>query len=212
MTAPSLAQLNLTGRADELLARLDHVTPHDGDGLSAVARERGWVEAVRHFAARGLLTPVGTSDRASDRASENRSGSGAGFRLPASVMTRKRYPTDLTDARWGRLEPLTPKPKSGTRKGGRPATDRREVPNAVFYHLRGGSSREPLPRDFPHYKAVFHCSTRWRGSGLWERVHDRLREDVRIEAGCPPHPATGRIDRQAVETTRTRGRRGPGWS
>ena len=53
-------------------------------------------------------------------------------------MTRKPYPTDLTDDQWGLLESLLPKPKSGTRRGGRPPADLREVVNAVFHHLRGG--------------------------------------------------------------------------
>jgi transposase len=123
-------------------------------------------------------------------------------------MTRKPYPTDLTDAQWERLEPLIPRPKSGTQKGGRPAVDRREIVNAIFYHLRGGSSWELLPHDFPHYKTVFHHFTLWRRSGLWQRIHDRLREDVRVEAGYPPQPATGRIDSQTVRTTRARGDRG----
>ena len=91
-----------------------------------------------------------------------------------SGMTRKPYPTDLTDAQWERLEPLLPRPKSGTRKGGRPATDRREVVNAIFYHLRGGASWALLPHDFPHHKTVFHYFARWRESGLWGRIHDRL--------------------------------------
>ena len=123
-------------------------------------------------------------------------------------MTRKPYPTDLTDDQWERLEPLLPKPRSGTRKGGRPATDRREVVNAVFYHLRAGGAWELLPHDFPHYKTVFHHFRQWRLTGVWERVHDRLREDVRVEAGYPPQPQTGRIDSQTVKTTRTRGDRG----
>jgi putative transposase len=124
-------------------------------------------------------------------------------------MTRKSYPTDLTDAQWERLEPLLPRPKSGTRKGGRPATtDRREVVTAIVYHLRGGSSWELLPHDFPPAKTVFHYFTAWRKSGAWERIHDRLREDVRLEAGHPAQPLTGRIDSQSVKTTRTRGERG----
>ncbi|MFO0798285.1 MAG: transposase [Gemmataceae bacterium] len=123
-------------------------------------------------------------------------------------MTPKPYATDVTDAQWECLEPLLPKSKSGTRKGGRPPPDRREVLNAIFYHLRGGSSWELLPHDFPHYKTVFHYFAAWRKAGVWDRVHDRLRGEVRLEAGHPPEPLTGRIDSQTVKTTRTRGDRG----
>ena len=66
-----------------------------------------------------------------------------------SGMTRKPYPTDLTDDQWERVEPFLPKPKSGGRKGGRPAADTREVLNAVFYLLRGGGAWRLLPHDFP---------------------------------------------------------------
>ncbi len=111
-----------------------------------------------------------------------------------SGMMRKPYPTDLTDAQWACLEPLLPRPRSGTRKGGRPATDRREVVNAIFYHLRGGSSWELLPHDFPHYKTVFHDFAAWRKSGVWERGHDRLRG--RPDRGRAPARAAHRAARQ----------------
>jgi len=123
-------------------------------------------------------------------------------------MTRKPYSTDLTDAQWERLEPLIPRSKSGTKKGGRPPVDRREILNAIFYHLRAGAAWELLPHDFPNHKTVFHHFTLLRKSGLWERIHARLREDVRIEAGYPPQPTTARLDSQTVKTTRTPGDRG----
>ncbi|MFO0825704.1 MAG: TIGR02996 domain-containing protein [Gemmataceae bacterium] len=43
---------------------------------------------------------------------------GRGSGLSISGMTRKPYPTDLTDTQWERLEPMLPRPKSGTKKAG----------------------------------------------------------------------------------------------
>ena len=62
---------------------------------------------------------------------------------------RLRYPSDLTDAEWARLDPLIPNAKPG----GRPRkTDMRSAMNAIFYLLRTG------------------CPWRWRcrRSGGWE--------------------------------------------
>lgn len=125
-------------------------------------------------------------------------------------MSRKPYPTDLTDEQWERLDPLLPQPKCGTRKGGRPVTvDRREVVNAIFYHLRAGGSWRMLPHDLPAWQTVYGLFRDWRLAGVWEKVHAALREEVRIEAGVPPTPETLRVDSQTVKTTH---RGGPdGW-
>lgn len=106
-----------------------------------------------------------------------------------SGMNRKSYPTDLSDDQWEGLEPLLPKPKSGTPSGGHPvAVDRREVVNAIFYHLRAGGAWRMLPPDFPAWQTVYGPFRDWRLAGVWEKVHARLREEVRIAAGVPPDP------------------------
>ncbi len=125
------------------------------------------------------------------------------------AMSRKPYPTDLSDAQWEQLEPLIPKPKSGTRKGGRPAVDRREIVNAMFYHVRTGGAWRLLPHDFPPWQTVYGRFRAWRLDGTWERIHATLRAEVRVAAGAPPTPETLRVDSQTVKTTH---RGGPdGW-
>ena len=58
----------------------------------------------------------------------------------------KRYPTDLTDEEWARIEPFLP----GAAKSGRPArTDLREVLNAIRYLARSYGGWRMLPKDFP---------------------------------------------------------------
>ena len=68
----------------------------------------------------------------------------------------------MTDAQWACMEPLVPPPKPG----GRPATvERREIVNAIFYHVRNGGVWRALPHDFPNWKTVYHYFRRWRDDG-----------------------------------------------
>ena len=115
-------------------------------------------------------------------------------------MSRERYPTDLTDAQWKRIEPLVPKPKAG----GRPASvDRREIINAIFYVVRNGCTWRALPHDFPRWQTVYHYFRLWRDDGSWERLHDTIRDETRVAAGRDPSPSAAIIDAQSVKTAET---------
>jgi putative transposase len=117
----------------------------------------------------------------------------------------QRYPTDLTEVEWTILAPLIPTAKPG----GRPrTTDTREVVNAVFYVLRGGCQWRLLPKEFPPYQTVYHYFRTWRCAGIWERMHDTLRGDLREASGRTREPSAGIINSQTVKTTRKRGTRG----
>lgn len=110
---------------------------------------------------------------------------------------RRPYPTDLTNDEWAILEPLVPPPKSG----GRPARERREILDAIFYILRGGCAWRLLPHDLPPWQTVYHYFRLWRLDGTWERIHDALREQARQAAGRAAQPSAGIVDSQSVKTT-----------
>lgn len=113
-------------------------------------------------------------------------------------MTRKAYPTDLTDEEWAVLAPLIPP----AMPGGRPrTTDMREVLNAIFYLLRSGGAWRLLPREFPVWQTVYDYFRRWRKAGVWEQIYEQLRTQARLAAGRQGEPSAGIIDSQSVKTT-----------
>lgn len=68
-------------------------------------------------------------------------------------MSRRAYPTDLSDAQWAILEPLVPPPLPGGRP---PLHARRELVNAMLYVLRSGEAWRLLPHDLPPWQTVYH--------------------------------------------------------
>lgn len=118
-------------------------------------------------------------------------------------MPRRRYPSDLTDAQWARLEPMLPP----VRPGGRPrAHPPREVVDALRYVLRGGIAWRALPHDYPPWQTVDHSFRAWRLDGAWERLNDALRGLVRERAGRNAQPSAAILDSRSSKTT---GKGGP---
>src|SRR5215208_2257678 len=72
---------------------------------------------------------------------------------------RTTYPTDLTDAEWGCLEPHLPAPKATGRPRVYPL---REILNAIFYVVRSGCSWRLLPHDFPPWRSVYYYFREFR--------------------------------------------------
>lgn len=88
-------------------------------------------------------------------------------------MKNKRYTSDLTNEQFERIAIHIPKKKK---------TSDREVSyhniiNGILYRVRNGCSWENLPKDFPHYKTVFHYSNIWKKEG----VLDSMLDDLKIE-------------------------------
>lgn len=118
-------------------------------------------------------------------------------------MERKTSPTDLTDAQWALVQPLLPPPKQ---RGRHRRVALREVVNAILYLARSGGSWRLVPHDFPPWGTVWGYFRTWRQDGTWQRVHDALREQVRVAAGREATPSAAILDSQSVKTTKQGGR------
>lgn len=110
------------------------------------------------------------------------------------------YPTSsITDAQWAVLAPLLPPPGNTAGRGGRPEKHpRRLVLDAIFYLVRGGIAWAALPRDFPPHQTVYGLFGRWARHGMWQQIHDALRDLVRVHEGRDPLPTAAIIDSQSV--------------
>lgn len=118
------------------------------------------------------------------------------FNFPPTMRTTS-YPSDLTDEQWAIIAPLIPPPKPG----GRPRTvNMREVLNAIFYQNRSGCQWRMLPGEFPPWGTAHYYYRQWRLAGIWAKIHDTLRERVRLKAGKQATPSAAIIDSQSVKT------------
>lgn len=77
----------------------------------------------------------------------------------------------------------------------------RRILNGIFYIVRGGCAWRMLPREFGSWETVYGYFWRFRRDGVWQRIHDTLREKVRRQEGRKPTPSAAIIDSQSVKTT-----------
>ncbi len=113
-------------------------------------------------------------------------------------MSRRRYPSDLTDAQWQRIAPLIPPAKPG---GSPRRVDMRAVLNGIFYVTREGIAWRAMPHDLPYFGVCSWYLRRFQDDGMWEAINDALRHELRVQAGRDPEPSVAIIDSQSVKTT-----------
>ncbi|MFD9542466.1 IS5 family transposase [Streptomyces sp. NPDC060022] len=118
---------------------------------------------------------------------------------------RRRYPSDLSDARWELVEPVLTAWRSARRGRGLsigrpPDHDLRSLLDAVLYVNRTGIPWRYLPHDYPHWNTVYAYFARWQEEGVFDQLNT-LRRQVRRQEGREEEPTACVIDSQSIKTS-----------
>lgn len=117
----------------------------------------------------------------------------------------KIYPSDLTDSQWNHIKDFFPLPK----RTGRPRrAEFRQIVNAVLYLVFTGCQWRFVPKDYGKWQTVYYYFARWQNDGIWRRIHETLRSDLRRKKRRHKHPTVGSADSQSVKTTQVPSSRG----
>ncbi|NKI44629.1 IS5 family transposase [Streptomyces physcomitrii] len=114
-------------------------------------------------------------------------------------VCKRVYDTSLTDAQWAVIEPLLP--VRDPSRGGRPLKyGRRLIIDTVLYVLGSGCAWRMVPRDLAPWDAAYRWFRLWSADGTWDRLHDALRDRVRIADGRDPQPSAAVLDSQSARS------------
>ena len=78
---------------------------------------------------------------------------------------------ELTDEQWEAVKPLVPYKPART---GRPPSDPRLMLSGIFWILGTGAPWRDLPERFGPWQTVYDHFRRWRASGVFARIIERL--------------------------------------
>lgn len=93
------------------------------------------------------------------------------------------YPSSLTEKEWEVLRELLPKRATLTRRGRREKHSRRSIVDGILYIIRTGGAWRMMPNDLPAWKTCYHYFRLWARQGIWEKVHQELRDKARLARG-----------------------------
>lgn len=107
-----------------------------------------------------------------------------------------KYDSDLTDSQWEVIAKIfDDKDISRKRKH-----LLKEIVDAILYLSKSGAQWRLLPNDFSKWQLVYYYFRTWKAKGLVQRIHDSLRELLRLKRGRQATPSLGILDSQSVKT------------
>lgn len=119
-------------------------------------------------------------------------------------MTRKAYPSDVTDEEWAFVAPyLTLMREDAPQR----AYDLREVFNGVRYVVRTGCPWRSMPHDLPPWEMVYQQSQRWIKASVFENMVHDLRAVLRLAQGKNEQPSAAIFDGRTMQSAPESGER-----
>ena len=119
-------------------------------------------------------------------------------------MSRKAYPTDVSDQEWEFVAPyLTLLREDATQR----VYPLRELFDAVRWMVKAGCPWRMLPNDLPPWTAVQQQAERWRKAGCFEAMVHDLRELVRLLQERNPRPTAAIFDGRTLQSSPESGAR-----
>lgn len=113
-------------------------------------------------------------------------------------MTRKPYPSDVSDEEWAFVVPyLTLMNEQAPQR----QHDLREIFNGLRWLVRAGAPWRLLPHDLPPWAAVYQQTRRWLEAGCFEAMVHDLREVLRQAQGRDTQPSAAIFDGRTLQSS-----------
>lgn len=119
-------------------------------------------------------------------------------------MSRKAYPSDVSDEEWAFVAPyLTLITEDAPQR----VYDLREVYNGLRYITRSGAPWRWLPNDLPPWPVVYQQTQRWLKAEVFQAMVHDLREILRMAQGRSVEPTAVILDSRTIQSTPESGAR-----
>jgi len=119
-------------------------------------------------------------------------------------MTRKPYPSDVSDAEWAFVAPYLTLMREDA-----PQRDHalREVFNGLRWLVRTGAQWRIMPNDLPPWYTVYQQAQRWIAAGVFEDMMHDLRALLRLAKGKKEQTSATIFDGRTMQSTPESGER-----
>jgi transposase len=119
-------------------------------------------------------------------------------------MTRKSYPSDVSDEEWAfAVRYLTLMTEDAPQR----EYALREVFNGLRWLIRAGAPWRMMPNDLPPWAVVYQQTQRWLKAGVFESMAHDLRAVLRLADGRQRQPTAAIMDSRTLQSTPESGAR-----